>query len=394
MILTKRQEEGLKTAVARHRAGEKFTTISGYAGSGKSTLVRFIVEALNVDEERVCYCAFTGKAAEVLRRKGNKNVCTLHHLLYEHIPKPAGGFFRKPKPRLDYDIIIVDEVSMAPKTLMDLLFTYRVYVICLGDPGQLPPIDKDEDNHLLDNPHVFLDEVMRQAQESEIIRLTMKIRNGETIDYFNGNEVKIIPKKELVTGHLLWADSILCAKNITRHHINEQMRQILGYEGELQSGEKVLIKRNYWFDLNEDGDSLVNGTLGIVKNPFNSFIQIPSYIKNDRHNIPTIMAEFIPEYEGGKTFGILNFDKDFLLKEEPCLDWRVSYQLGKMQQKIGDIIPKQATYGYALTTHAAQGSQWSKVLVLEEDFPFNKKEHIQWLYTACTRPEHQLVIVR
>lgn len=394
MELTANQMKGLKTAVARHRAGEKFTTISGYAGSGKSTLVRFIVEALNVDEERVCYCAFTGKAAEVLRRKGNKNVCTLHHLLYEHIPKPAGGFFRRPKPRLDYDIIIVDEVSMAPKTLMDLLFTYRVYVICLGDPGQLPPIDKDEDNHLLDNPHVFLDEIMRQAQESEIIRLTMKIRNGETIDYFNGNEVKIIPKKELVTGHLLWADSILCAKNITRHHINEQMRQILGYEGELQSGEKVLIKRNYWFDLNEDGDSLVNGTLGIVKNPFNSFIQIPSYIKNDRHNIPTIMAEFIPEYEGGKTFGILNFDKDFLLKEEPCLDWRVSYQLGKMQQKIGDIIPKQATYGYALTTHAAQGSQWSKVLVLEEDFPFNKKEHIQWLYTACTRPEHQLVIVR
>ena len=394
MVLTANQMKGLKTAVARHRAGEKFTTISGYAGSGKSTLVRFIVEALNVDEERVCYCAFTGKAAEVLRRKGNKNVCTLHHLLYEHIPKPAGGFFRKPKPRLDYDIIIVDEVSMAPKTLMDLLFTYRVYVICLGDPGQLPPIDKDEDNHLLDNPHVFLDEIMRQAQESEIIRLTMKIRNGETIDYFNGNEVKIIPKKELVTGHLLWADSILCAKNITRHHINEQMRQILGYKGELQSGEKVLIKRNYWFDLNEDGDSLVNGTLGIVKNPFNSFIQIPSYIKNDRHNIPTIMAEFIPEYEGGKTFGILNFDKDFLLKEEPCLDWRVSYQLGKMQQKIGDIIPKQATYGYALTTHAAQGSQWSKVLVLEEDFPFNKKEHIQWLYTACTRPEHQLVIVR
>ena len=394
MELTANQMKGLKTAVARHRAGEKFTTISGYAGSGKSTLVRFIVEALNVDEERVCYCAFTGKAAEVLRRKGNKNVCTLHHLLYEHIPKPAGGFFRRPKPRLDYDIIIVDEVSMAPKTLMDLLFTYRVYVICLGDPGQLPPIDKDEDNHLLDNPHVFLDEIMRQAQESEIIRLTMKIRNGETIDYFNGNEVKIIPKKELVTGHLLWADSILCANNITRHHINEQMRQILGYEGELQSGEKVLIKRNYWFDLNEDGDSLVNGTLGIVKNPFNSFIQIPSYIKNDRHNIPTIMAEFIPEYEGGKTFGILNFDKDFLLKEEPCLDWRVSYQLGKMQQKIGDIIPKQATYGYALTTHAAQGSQWSKVLVLEEDFPFNKKEHIQWLYTACTRPEHQLVIVR
>ena len=391
MILTKKQEEGLKIAVQRHRDNEKYTVISGYAGSGKSTLVRFIIEALDVEESRVCYSAFTGKAAEILRKKGNKNVCTLHKLLYDHFPKPTGGFFRKPKECLGYDIVVVDEVSMAPKTLMDLLFSHNVYVICLGDPGQLPPIDKNEDNMLLNCPHIFLDEIMRQAQESEIIQLTMKIRNGESIDYYNGKEVKI-PKKGLVTGHLLWADTILCATNATRHSINKQMRQILGYEGDLQSGEKLLIKRNYWSDLNEDGDSLVNGTIGVVQNPFNSFIQIPHYIKNDRHNIPTVMADFIPEY--GKSFGLINFDKDFLLKEQPCFDWRVSYQLGKIQRKIGDIIPRQATYGYALTAHAAQGSQWSKVLVLEENFPFNKEEHARWLYTACTRPEKQLVIIR
>lgn len=392
MILTRKQEEGLKIAVQRHRANEKYTVISGYAGSGKSTLVRFIIDALDVEEDKVCYCAFTGKAAEILRKKGNKNVCTLHKLLFEHIPRAAGGFIRVPKTNIPYDIVVVDEVSMAPKTLMDLLFSHNVYVICLGDPGQLPPIDKNEDNMLLNRPHIFLDEIMRQAQESEIIQLTMKIRNGESIDYYNGKEVKIFPKKGLVTGHLLWADTILCATNATRHSINKQMRQILGYEGDLQSGEKLLIKRNYWSDLNEDGDSLVNGTIGVVQNPFNSFIQIPHYIKNDRHNIPTVMADFIPEY--GKSFGLINFDKDFLLKEQPCFDWRVSYQLGKIQQKIGDIIPRQATYGYALTAHAAQGSQWSKVLVLEENFPFNKEEHARWLYTACTRPEKQLVIIR
>ena len=392
MILTKKQEEGLLTSIERYNSNCKYTVISGYAGTGKSTLVRFIIEALDVDENDVCYCAFTGKAAEVLRKKGNKNVCTLHKLLYESIPKLNGGFIRKPKPSIGYKIVVVDEISMAPKTLIDLLFTHDVYVICLGDPGQLPPIEKDEDNHLLDHPHVFLDEIMRQAQESEIIQLTMKIRNGESIDYYNGKEVKIFPKKELVTGHLLWADTILCATNATRHSINKQMRQILGYEGDLQSGEKLLIKRNYWSDLNEDGDSLVNGTIGVVQNPFNSFIQIPHYIKNDRHNIPTVMADFIPEY--GKSFGLINFDKDFLLKEQPCFDWRVSYQLGKIQRKIGDIIPRQAAYGYALTAHAAQGSQWSKVLVLEENFPFNKEEHARWLYTACTRPEKQLVIIR
>ena len=97
MILTKGQEKGLKTAIERYKQNFKYVTISGYAGSGKSTLVRFIIDAINIDEEKVCYCAFTGKAAEIIRKKGNKNVCTLHKLLYESIPKPEGGFFRKKK---------------------------------------------------------------------------------------------------------------------------------------------------------------------------------------------------------------------------------------------------------------------------------------------------------
>ena len=141
MQLTKKQEEGLKIAVDRYKAFLKYTVISGYAGTGKSTLVRSIIDALEVDEDKVCYCAFTGKAAEVLRKKGNKNVCTLHKLLYEHIPKPTGGFFRKPKLFIDYKIIVVDEVSMAPKSLMKMLFSHNVCIICLGDPFQLPPID-------------------------------------------------------------------------------------------------------------------------------------------------------------------------------------------------------------------------------------------------------------
>ena len=62
MILTKKQSEGLLIAINRYKARKKYTVISGYAGSGKSTLVRFIIEALDVDEDDVCYCAFTGKA--------------------------------------------------------------------------------------------------------------------------------------------------------------------------------------------------------------------------------------------------------------------------------------------------------------------------------------------
>ena len=97
MNLNKGQEEALEIAVMRHKLGYKFTTIAGPAGSGKSTLVKFIVKALPYKENDICYCAFTGKACQVLLKKGNKNVSTLHRLLYESVPKPDGTFLRKKK---------------------------------------------------------------------------------------------------------------------------------------------------------------------------------------------------------------------------------------------------------------------------------------------------------
>ena len=118
MELTKKQEEGLRIAVQRHRDHEKYTVIAGYAGTGKSTLVRFIIEALDVEPSKVCYATFTGKAAQVLVKKGNKNAMTLHRLLYDSIPRPGGGFARIPKKSLDYTVVVVDEVSMAPKSIM------------------------------------------------------------------------------------------------------------------------------------------------------------------------------------------------------------------------------------------------------------------------------------
>ena len=392
MILTNKQEEGLKIAIEKHKNHDKYVTISGYAGSGKSTLVRFIIEALDVDEDKVAYATFTGKAAEVLRKKGNKNAMTLHRLLYDSFPKPGGGFFRHPKLTLDYTIIVVDEVSMVPKSMIDMLLRHKVFCIFLGDPGQLPQINKEESHTLLDNPDVFLDEIMRQAQESEIIRLTMKIREGENIDYGVGQDVIVIPKRDLTTGHLTWADTIITATNNTRHSINTQMRKLLGYEGELCTGEKVIFKRNYWEDINDNGDALVNGTIGTVSDIFDSFVDIPKYIRNDRHRIPTIVCNFSPE--AGSEYPCVSIDKDYLLKEEPCVDWRVSYQIGKMRNRIGDILPRQATYGYAITCHCAQGSEWDKGLVIEESFPFDKEEHKRWLYTAATRFSDKLVLVR
>lgn len=393
MQLTRKQAEGLLISIDRYKAGKKYTVISGYAGSGKSTLVRFIIEALDVDENDVCYCAFTGKAAEVLRKKGNKNAFTLHRLLYESIPKPTGGFFRKIKTKIDYKIVVVDEISMAPKTLIDLLFTHNVYVICLGDPGQLPPIDKNEDNHLLDHPHIFLDEIMRQAQESEIIRLTMKIRNHEPIDYYDGKEVKIIPYSQLNTGILQWGDQILTATNNRRQAINNQMRQLKNYPNYPVDGDKMICLRNYWEDFSVGGDPLVNGTIGILNNSFQTWRQIPPIVKSNIKKFDVLTGDLIIP-DTNDMYDLVDMDQKMILTGNKCCDWRLSYRLGKLRPKYGDIVPKEFAYAYAITCHKAQGSEWNNVVVLEENFPFDKEEHTRWLYTACTRSSEKLVLVR
>lgn len=392
MELTKKQEEGLRIAVQRHRNHEKYTVIAGYAGTGKSTLVRFIIEALDVEPSKVCYATFTGKAAQVLVKKGNKNAMTLHRLLYDSIPRPGGGFTRIPKKSLDYTVVVVDEVSMAPKSIMDKLFSHNAYVICLGDPFQLPPIEKDEDNHLLDHPHIFLDEIMRQATESGIIRLTMDIRDNKPIELQKNDEVQVYSADALNTGMLQWADQILVATNLNRHSINDQMRQLKGFGPEPQDGDKVICLRNYWDTINfTNGDPLVNGTIGTLKNPTPGKINVPLYAY-DKGVINILSGQF--ESDADENFGIINMDPRIMKGGESELEWRDKYKLNKLRPRIGEVVPKEFTYGYAITCHKAQGSEWEKVLVIEEKFPFDKTEHARWLYTAATRASDKLVIVK
>ena len=396
MELNEKQKNGLTLALQRYKNKEKYTVIAGYAGAGKSTLVRFIIEELKtygVKETDVCFACFTGKAAQVLLKKGNKNVITLHKLLYKSIPKESGGFVRIPNPSIPYKIVVVDEVSMAPKTLMDLLFKHNVYVICLGDPFQLPPVDKKEDNHLLDAPHIFLDEIMRQAQESEIIQLSMAIRENRPIEVFQGKEVQILNKEELNTGMLTWADQILVATNATRVSINTQMRKLLNFGEKPQDGDKIICLRNYWDCFSDNEEPLVNGTIGILKNSFLTKRYIQKIVKSTDglSHIDLIMGDFISD--SGMYFHSLEMDKKMIDTGEFSLDWKTVYQLNR-NPKTRDIPPLEFTYGYAITCHKAQGSEWDKVLVIEEKFPFDKIEHARWLYTAVTRSSEKLVLVR
>ena len=372
-----------------------------YVVTHNTTLVKHAIAALaereDVDPETdVCYAAYTGKACQILNAKGNKNAKTLHRLLLKSVALPDGTFFSKPKESIPYSIVVVDECSMLPQEFLNILLSFEdVFTIFLGDPFQLPPLAKNGGaNTLLDNPDIFLDEIMRQALDSEIIRLSMTIREQRPILFSKGKEVIVLPRADLSTGMMTWADQILVGTNKTRTAFNQKMRQIYGFSGDIpQEGEKIICVENYWdtFDSAEE-NNLVNGMIGTVENVSESFIRYRYVGKKKEMDVPTIIGDF--KTEDGLQFPILEMDKKMLTAEEACLTPQEKYLISKKPPRFRRPLPKDFLYGYAITVHKAQGSEWNKVLVVEERFPFEKKEHARWLYTAVTRSASKLVLAR
>ena len=395
MVLSKKQEEGLRVAVARYKNNEKYTCIAGFAGTGKSTLIKFIVAALGVNpEEDVCYAAFTGKAATVLSEKGCPNAITAHKLLYHARPMPDGTYRFVKKNSIDYKIVIIDEVSMLPMSMWKILLNYpNIYIIATGDPFQLPTINPEEDNHVLDNPHIFLDEIMRQAYDSEIIRLSMWIREGKTLKTFDGKgeQVKIFSPKEAVSGMYTWADQILCATNDTRKKINDFMREQKGYGIEPCIGDKIISLNNHWEALSWNNFApLTNGTIGTITDYRVEAKRVPPWVSRDKIDV------MYTSFNIGDNDFFLDTAIDYkaLKTGTPALNPKQTYLLNKAAKSNPTNIsaPFDFTYAYAITTHKAQGSQWDKVLVVEEGFPY-KEEHARWLYTAITRASEKAVII-
>lgn len=382
MELTRKQTEGLVIAVSRFTNHDPYTCIAGYAGTGKSTLVSFIIDALDIDRNDVAYVAYTGKAALVLKEKGCPNATTAHKLLYKAYPRDNGEFVFIPKRPLDhqYKLIVVDEVSMLPQDMWDLLLSHHIHILALGDPGQLPPVRGAND--VLDHPHVFLDEVMRQAQESEIIRLSMDIRAGKPLSKYDGNDVKIIDPADMVEGMYTWADIVLCGKNETRFKVNDRIRKYIWDTDDPTPilGDKVICNKNDWQTCSEiEQQPLVNGLIGEVCSFENYPIMIPYYGEAKIFKCGLVVNE------GEDGFSPLLMDAKLFLEHKETIT--------KQNFKYFKRIPiKPFEYAYAITCHKSQGSEYNKVLVLEENWP--GQEHKRWLYTAVTRAADKLVLVR
>lgn len=374
-----------------------YTTIGGYAGTGKTFLISLLRKELS--RKNIAFCAFTGKASSVLKNKLIENdsfyskdfVGTIHSLIYI----PEVKFDKKTKKlvitkwikkeSLDFDLIFVDEASMINVSLWNDLLSYKIPIIAVGDHGQLPPIG-DQFN-LMSNPEYILNEVKRQALENPIIRLTQDVRNGKEIPYgfydksnngvfklpWNSQECKtLFDKLDFTSDDIV----ILCGLNKTRVMINQMIRDRLGFsQKEPYPGEKIIFLKNNYIS------KVFNGTVG--KNLFLLY-EAPNVYKM------TILLEGYEQPYTGLVYDGC-FGKEQYSNESEKIQ---EHKYKKIIKDSGHSSIDLCDYGYCLSVHKSQGSEFKKVVVFQERSYYWDDEYMKkWLYTASSRAKEKLFII-
>lgn len=348
-------------------SSEQIFRVFGYAGTGKTTLARHFAENI---KGQVQYGAFTGKACQVLRNKGCHNAKTIHSMIYKAEPGPDGHmrFVLNPESPLRYcKLIILDEVSMVGEELARDLMSFGKKILVLGDPFQLPPV-KSEGFFTATEPDVMLTEVHRQAAENPILRLSMEIRQGKQIRRGDYGALQIVPPGELSVKQVLAFDQLICGKNASRDAYNKRMRGLKGFEGQFPNvGERLICLRN------DSTNGLFNGQMW----------EVQSIAENDGSEHETRRAHLVMEMKSLDDEGRAACE---VLKE--CFTGGIKDVPWYHQRAFNEF-----DFGYAITCHKSQGSQWNKVLVFDESHVFRDTAD-RWLYTAVTRAAEELTIVR
>ena len=375
MQFSPQQDEALKAVARWLQAGKpQLFRLFGYAGSGKTTLARYFAE--HVDGQ-VQFAAFTGKAAQVLRAKGASNARTIHSLIYrprgeEAVEDESTGktsmsptfSLNRQSPIARAKLVIVDECSMVDEQLGRDLMSFGTPILVLGDPAQLPPISgggfftEAEPDHLLTEIH-------RQARDNSIIRLAMDVREGREFMQGDYGAARVIGRDEVNQDLVLEADQVLVGTNRTRRRYNQRLRQLKGFDASYpQAGDKLVCLRN------DPAKGLLNGSLWKV-------------MTSSRETVKPGINLLVSPEEDDPDRGVAKIKLLKAAFENP--DEEISWQ----QKKRFDDFD----YGYALTVHKAQGSQWNNVVLFDESFAF-KETRQRWLYTAITRAAERLTVVR
>ena len=387
----------------------------GYAGTGKTELAKHLAEGI---KGTVLFGAYTGKAAHVMKTRGCPGATTIHSLIYNAKEKgrarlseleaaladqvsdmiSEGPQFETEEARqkyIDSDIkvknfrtliaqerknlaqpafslnldspvrnaklVVIDECSMVDGRMGEDLLYFDTKILVIGDPAQLPPIMGSGFFTEGVEPDIMLEEIHRQAADNPIIALATKTRQQERLPLGTYGDSKVVTGR-ISEDQALGADQILVGRNATRRASNNRIRHLLGRTEELPvNGDRLVCLRN-----NHDV-GLLNGTIWHVAD--------------------------VGEYGDDRmVMSVLSDDDNWPLEVEAHT---YPFRADPNAEKPGWFERKEAEefdYGYALTVHKAQGSQWDNVLLFDESFCF-RKDRWRWLYTGITRAAKKVTVI-
>ncbi len=404
VVLTNEQEYILDRLVSwisntRNNKRSTYLSVGGYAGTGKTFLIaqlkKYIKDKFGYS---VSFCSFTGKATLVLKQKLEEHdaldkydFCgTIHSLIYIPIvttdkktKREIISGWKKRKTIDKYDLIIIDEASMISKDMLDDLLTFNIPIIFFGDHAQLPPVSGSF--NLMAKPDYKMEEIRRQTLDNPIIWLSKFVRqNGYIPEGIHGKSVFKLrydnKKVKDLYENIEWSEKDLiglCGFNKTRSSLNNRIRDKMKFSKDIlvYPGEKVICL------LNNKETNIMNGQIGYVL-----------WVDKVTKNIYEITIDFdnmnksYSNLCNVKYFGKTRYnDKQLSLTNQEM-------DRAKKESNLKSI--DAFDYGYFISVHKAQGSEWDRVVLLEERSSYWDDDYYRrWLYTAVTRAKEKLFVL-
>ena len=426
--------------------------VNGYAGTGKTTAISVVIDALEELKLHTVLLAPTGRAAKVLSGMARRPAFTIHKHIYRQKSVGADGFgqFSLSPNKARNTLFVVDEVSLigidetahqgtsafgTGNLLEDLIAFVRAgsdcRLIMIGDAAQLPPVGLDASPALSPDymdgfggvDYAELTTVVRQAGESGILRNATRIRemiraaeSGEDpgalkLDVRGCGDIVRIGGGELIDSlSSAYGDYgeegtiILCRSNKRAIRYNLGVRAQVQYKEErLVRGDRLMIVKNcYQFVQDVEGmDYIANGDMATL-------VRIRNY--EDRYGLHFADAVLsFPDY--GEREIKAKVCLDTLESESASLTYEQQNQLYQgVSADYSALSTKKARYdavredpyynalqlkyAEAITCHKSQGGQWGCVFI---DCPFWQDEQtlddLKWLYTAMTRAVEKIYLV-
>lgn len=370
---------------------EQTFQIAGCAGTGKSVLINAIIKRLHLKTEEILPMAYTGQATSVMRSKGVINACTCHSGLFNaiktemkdeygrpiidkqfNVPIMKWSFIPKDFSNTKIKLIILDEAWMVPESFRQYIEDTGIKTIAAGDPGQLPPV-KANPGYLVNGEIHYLTQLMRQAEDSPLIYLASRARQGLPIECGTYGNTIVIFDDELNNDMLAQANIVLCGTNATREYINRKIRHDIRrcFTDFPMYGERIICRKNNW-EKEIDGIALVNGLIGAVATP-------PSI---DSYDGKTYSVDFLPDLLRTPFTG-LKINRQYL---------NATYKEKELLKDNPYLMGERFEYAYASTVHLAQGSEYSFGIYLEEFMRRDMQNALN--YTAITRFKQNMIYVK